>query len=149
MPIIRYIPPQTKIVDNRNDNGNYYIAICDVCGTQFYPLRMNAKYCTCNCSMIQHRKDIAAGKKTRAYNKKDKTPVSIPNPPEIVTKKKETRFKSVPAIYQYLKEKFDTRGDRDNIIESLKSLEIGESFNDYGKLVFTKISPRVYIMTRN
>lgn len=56
MAIISYTPPNDKVVDHRNENGGYYTAKCDKCGTEFYPKKSNAKYCTPNCAVISHRK---------------------------------------------------------------------------------------------
>jgi len=59
MAIIRYEPPKRKIIDHRNDNGGYYVAICEACNTTFYPKRVNAKYCCSNCRLDSHRKSKA------------------------------------------------------------------------------------------
>lgn len=56
-----YVPVKTKIVDRRNENGGYYIAICDNCGTEFYPDNGNAKFCTPNCTLMSWRKRKVKG----------------------------------------------------------------------------------------
>ena len=59
MAIVSFTPPKNKINDHRNENGGYYTAKCEVCGTEFFPLRSNAKYCNPNCAVTQHRKTRA------------------------------------------------------------------------------------------
>lgn len=70
MPILNYTPPKKQIVDNRNSEGGYYTAECDVCNTMFYPKRSNAKYCTPNCAVVAHRKEMAAGGIVKKKEKK-------------------------------------------------------------------------------
>jgi len=63
MAILEYIPPTNKvIIDNRKENENYYKAICDSCGTEFYPKRRNAKYCNTKCKVIQNRINLINNK---------------------------------------------------------------------------------------
>jgi len=70
MPILNYVPPKKLIVDNRNADGGYYTAECDVCNTTFYPKRSNAKYCTPNCAVVAHRMSMAAGGIVKKKEKK-------------------------------------------------------------------------------
>ena len=72
MPIISYVPPKKNIHDNRTPNGGYYTAKCDNCGTEFYPKRSNAKYCTPNCALISHRQAVASGKTAKIEKQKAK-----------------------------------------------------------------------------
>lgn len=65
MAIIGYVPPKKRIRDNRSSEGNYYIAKCDICDTEFYPNRTSAKYCTPNCGLIAHRQAVANGTATK------------------------------------------------------------------------------------
>jgi len=61
MPILQYHPPKKKLLDKRKDDGGYYTAKCENCGTTFYPERSNAKYCSPNCGLVQHRMAVANG----------------------------------------------------------------------------------------
>lgn len=61
MAILNYVPPKKKIIDHRSPEGGYYNAKCEVCGTEFYPKRSNAKYCSPNCSVVAHRILFASG----------------------------------------------------------------------------------------
>jgi len=78
MAIIRYEPPKRKIIDHRNDNGGYYVAICEACNTTFYPRRVNAKYCCSNCRLDSHRKSkaeiLAAGGTVKSPKISELTP---------------------------------------------------------------------------
>lgn len=56
-----YVPPKIKIIDFRKPEGGYYVASCDVCGTEFYPKRSNAKYCSDKCSTVHYRKGVVDG----------------------------------------------------------------------------------------
>lgn len=129
MAILKYIPPIKEIIDNRNDKGDYYEAICDVCGKKFYPKRASAKYCNSNCKQIQHRIDLAAGKITKEIKKPSNENLN----PDILS------IKGAKMVYKYLQEIYNTRGDRVVILENLKDLEIGEQF-EYGDKIITRIS---------
>lgn len=72
MAILKYVPPVKKIIDNRKPEGGYYIAKCEVCETEFYPERSNAKYCTPNCGLIAHRIAVANGTATKQKPKNSK-----------------------------------------------------------------------------
>ena len=133
MAILEYIPPIKKVIDKRNDKGDYYKASCDVCGTEFYPKRRSAKYCTPNCKVIQHRIDVANGK----IPKEIKKAVKISKP------KFENSIRGCKNVYQFLKSKYNTRGDREHILDSLNDLEFGETFV-YGNEKITRISAMVY-----
>ena len=61
MPILKYHPPIKKLLDKRKADGGYYEAECENCGTKFYPERSNAKYCSPNCGLVQHRMAVANG----------------------------------------------------------------------------------------
>jgi len=61
MPILKYVPPKKEIIDHRTPEGGYYVAKCEVCETEFYPARSNAKYCCYNCGLIAHRTAVANG----------------------------------------------------------------------------------------
>lgn len=57
MPIVKFIPPVFDVKDYRSPEGNYYVAICDNCGAEFYPKRSDAKYCSKKCTIVSWRKD--------------------------------------------------------------------------------------------
>ena len=80
MSIKSYVPPKKNIIDHRTTEGGYYNAICDVCGTEFFPKRSNAKYCSSNCGIVAHRTAIANGdnkRKIKTSNKKTNTSTTI------------------------------------------------------------------------
>jgi hypothetical protein len=133
MAILEYIPPIKKVIDKRNDKGDYYKALCDVCGTEFYPKRRSAKYCTPNCKVIQHRIDLANGK----------IPKEIKKGVKISKIKTENTIRGCKNVYQYLKSKYNTRGDREYILNILNALHFGETFN-YGETKIKRISAMVY-----
>lgn len=60
MPILSYVPEKKTILDHRKPDGGYYTAKCDVCGTDFYPLRSSAKYCSPKCAVSNHRSEKAS-----------------------------------------------------------------------------------------
>lgn len=133
MAILEYVPPIKNIIDNRTQRGDYYKASCDVCGTEFYPKRRSAKYCTPNCKVIQHRIDVANGKITKEIKKSTRNSN---------LDKKDT-FRGTKKIYLLLKNKYDTHGDRNYILEKLNELEFGQSFV-YGKHKITRISTMLF-----
>jgi len=118
MAILEYIPPIKKVIDKRNDKGDYYKASCDVCGTEFYPKRRSAKYCNPNCKVIQHRIDVANGKIPKEIKKGIKKPKI----------KNQNTIRGCKNVYQYLKSKYKTRGDREWILNILNALHFGEDF---------------------
>lgn len=133
MAILKYVPPVKKIIDNRKPEGGYYEAECEICGTIFYPERSNAKYCTPNCGLIAHRKAkadiLASGGKIETKNK-DKEIKTLIN----------AEFRGAKQVYQYLKENFNTHGQRNDIMDMLKITEVGSSF-EYENVIFRRISP--------
>ncbi len=82
MAILKYVPPTKKIIDNRNPEGGYYEAKCEICNTLFYPQRSNAKYCTPNCGLIAHRQAVANGTAQRKIVKK---PIYLENITDLYT----------------------------------------------------------------
>lgn len=141
MTILKYVPPKKNIVDRRSENGGYYEAQCENCGTIFYPERSNAKYCSPNCGLIQHRKAkaeiLAAGGRVESKPKQKATvkdhAVGF------------TFFRGAKQIYEYLKSTYNTRGDREHILQTLKDTKTGGSFK-YKKYVFTRISPGKWVL---
>lgn len=126
MPILKYVPPKQKIVDHRNADGGYYEAACENCGTIFYPERSNAKYCSPNCGLIQHRKEKAAA---LAAGKAIETLKKLKKAKEAVVKPESSEFRGVNQVYQYIKAVHNTHGEKEYILDSLKSMEIGEIFH--------------------
>src|ERR1017187_2143943 len=116
MAILQYVPPTKKIIDNRKPEGGYYVAKCEVCGTEFYPERSNAKYCTRNCGLIAHRMAVANGTATKKPVTKAKKEIGAPKPAGLVLKGKSN-------VYRYLKANFETRGRKDEILDALDKLE--------------------------
>ena len=136
MAIIEYIPPIKQVIDRRNAKGDYYKASCDVCGTEFYPKRRNAKYCTPNCKVIQFRIDVANGK----------VPKEIQKPSKISNSRKSggvKNYRGAKNVYKFLKETYETRGQKDEILDGLKSLDFDEIFT-FGKHKISKISPLIF-----
>lgn len=68
MPVLRYVPPKKNIIDRRSDEGGYYVASCECCGTEFYPTRSNARFCSSNCTLINHREKKLSGTKDNLAN---------------------------------------------------------------------------------
>lgn len=139
MPIIQYVPPTKKIVDNRSPEGGYYIAKCEICGTEFYPQRGNAKYCTPNCGLIAHRTSVANGTATKRSPKQSKKPLSVKSPT--------TRVTGATNVYKHIKKLIDTRGDREKILDTCKELMVGET-DFYKTFIIAKLSTNVYSVTR-
>ena len=129
MAILKYVPPTKKIIDNRNPNGGYYVAKCEVCETEFYPQRSNAKYCSPNCGLIAHRTAVANGtaeKRTVSKPKKEKATEG-------------TVCRGAKQVFEYLSQHYDTARQKGVIVKKVKSLELGESFN-YGASSIKRIS---------
>lgn len=59
MAILKHIPKKTQIVDHRNSEGGYFVAICDVCGREYYPKRSTSKYCSASCGMTAYRTKVS------------------------------------------------------------------------------------------
>lgn len=136
MPILKYVPPAKKIIDNRSSAGNYYVAKCDVCGTEFFPKRRNAKYCTSNCGLVAHRISVAEGKITEEKPKKVK---------EVVDDLE--FFVGAMKVYKFLNQKVNTRGDKEGLLDAMKNLEIGNGEHDalkYKGFKIYRISERKY-----
>jgi hypothetical protein len=133
MAILKYIPPTKKIVDNRNPNGGFYEAKCEVCGTDFYPTRSSAKYCTPNCGLIAHRIAVANG----TAGKRKPAKVKVAKDPSV------KEFRGMEAVYEYLSQRFNTSKQKGTILDDLKSLDIGEVW-DYKTVHILKVSSQVY-----
>lgn len=65
MPIKSYVKKNVPIKDRRSTEGGYYIAECDYCGTEYYPKKAIAKYCSSECMRRawheKRKKEIEAG----------------------------------------------------------------------------------------
>lgn len=134
MPILKYVPPIKKIIDHRSDKGGYYEAICENCGTTFYPERSNAKYCSPNCGLIQHRK-AKAEILARGGSIKPAKPTKKLNKAEPIEE-----FRGVIQVYQYLKNTCNTHGQKETIINDLNDIEVG-SYYTYEGESFLRFSP--------
>mgnify|MGYP001614095094 FL=1 len=140
MPILKYVPPVMEITDNRSADGGYYEAICDICGTMFYPVRSNARYCCNRCINVDYRKRLVSGevkKKGGAAVKK----TAVPGKP--LKDRTGERFIGIKAVYRYLRKKTDTHGHRVEILETLKNLKPDEPYIFKGIKIERK-SSRVY-----
>lgn len=127
MAILKYVPPSKKIIDKRRPEGGYYVATCEICGTEFYPERSNAKYCTPNCGLIAHRVAVANGTaEKRPVSKPKEAAKQFLQPEDIVVN-------GANNVYDLLKSVYNTRGDRQTILDSLKSLPVGGiyQYQDY------------------
>lgn len=132
MPILDFIPPKFNINDNRNDNGNYYLAKCDICGTDYYPKKPTAKYCSPKCKMVQYRiqklkgGDIKPPKKTATTNNQ-----------------KTISVRGAINVYKFLKEHYHTRGEKDEILNEIKGMDYEEIY-EYGSHTITRKSEQVF-----
>jgi predicted RNA-binding Zn-ribbon protein involved in translation (DUF1610 family) len=133
MAILQYVPPTKKIIDNRNPNGNYYIAKCEVCNTEFYPARRNAKYCTPNCGLTAHRMAMATGGNVKKV-------VSKPKKEKAAPKSSGEVFRGAKTVYEWLSTVADVRRQKGAIVSMLKSLEINEVFNGVEPFSIKRIS---------
>ena len=69
MALKRHIPKKVEIIDRRSKDGGYYIAECDECGIEFYPVSSRAMYCSNRCAL-------------RAYRKRNKEEIIIKRTPK-------------------------------------------------------------------
>ena len=140
MAIVTYVPPKQKIIDYRNENGGYYEALCEICGTPFYPNRSNAKYCNPNCALHAHRKAIAEGKKFTKAKKggtvAKQTEKKANEPIEII---------GATKVYHFLCKHYNTRGEKVAILGYLKNQEMDfEDIYEYGDYKISRISTLKY-----
>jgi hypothetical protein len=88
MAILKYFPRKIKIKDNRNPDGGYFEAQCDVCGTTYYPKRNSSKYCSNVCAQRAHRKRTEEEVKQKTEKaKKPKEGKPVAKKTEAVTSK--------------------------------------------------------------
>ncbi len=85
MAIKSYTPPKLKLVDHRNPDGGFYTADCEICNTEFYPKRSNAKYCSPKCAVVAHRKAQVNGTVKKKELPKVVEPVVIPVVEPVIT----------------------------------------------------------------
>jgi hypothetical protein len=104
MAIKKYVPPKRTIVDRRSDDGGYYEAECDNCGSSFYPKRSNAKYCCNACSVAAHRrKQIELGilpKKKDVKAKEEQPAAAIPEVKPVTPEPKPAEPEVKPVIVE-------------------------------------------------
>jgi hypothetical protein len=108
MAVISFIPKKKTIKDNRNPDGGYYIAKCELCGTEFYPKRSSAKYCSQSC-------------RSKAYPSKPKNTVKTPEYRLLF-------FGSCRQTAEFLK---DSYGVTKKSVNAIKTLDYGESTSEY------------------
>lgn len=150
MGIISYTPPKKIITDLRSVNGDFYTALCDVCGTEFYPKRRSAKYCNPNCKVIQFRINLANGNILANGNnfKKTQKTGKLPKKNQIAD------IRGVYNIYEYLKDEYVTHGRKQEILEALRSLEERDLDDDefdyfeYGKHIVSRLTFQNYRIER-
>lgn len=99
MAVIKYIPKKKEIIDKRTDDGGYYEAECNVCGTMFYPTRANAKYCSRSCQVMAFRTGQTK-KEVKNTPNEEKTDVLI-QPTGIVD-----TFLGLDAIINHLRSRY-------------------------------------------
>lgn len=136
MPIIDFIPPKFSINDNRNDNGNYYLAKCDICGTDYYPKKPTAKYCSPKCKMVQYRIGKLDQKIKGGVIKSPKKTI-VTNDPKVKS------IRGAVKVYKFLKDIYNTRGDKNMILDEIKRMDCEEIF-EYGKHTITRKSDQVF-----
>jgi len=130
MAIKKFIPGPKKIIDHRGNPHGFYEAVCDVCGTVYYPKRSNSKYCNSKCAVVAHRAAIANGTKTKKEPSKEQLIIRA----KMKLKEAETKYEN------YL----DTCGmNQGKEAEELKEIErleklIAEAKNQYNSLLKTK-----------
>lgn len=141
MAILEYHPPKQKLLDKRNENGGYYTAKCENCGTIFYPERSNARYCTPNCGLIQHRIAVANGTAMKRGGKiekpKDETPKNKKGGSTVGAKR---LYESLMAN-ELCKADFYRR--KAIFLSCVKQLEVGEDMLFSG-VTIKRITPNVY-----
>ena len=139
MSIKSYVPLTKKIIDHRSPEGGYYTANCDICGTEFFPARRNAKYCSPNCGVVSHRIAFANGTLIKKIPKStDSNPVTLP---------KELIIVGVKNVLDYLERRFDTNREKGKIIMFIKNLKIGQQ-GRYKTCSIKRISPSRYRVTK-
>lgn len=129
MAIIKYVPKKTTVRDRRNDQGGYYEATCEECGSLFYPAKM-AKYCSQLCTQ-------------RAYNKRKRAGLVNTRQPKAVLDEKVKYAKNVSTLllnrYPDLSEEFLA-----DIRTTIRYLPIDEHHR-FNKNVTKHITEDVYI----
>lgn len=120
MGMIKYIPPTKKIIDHRNADGGYYEAICECCGTQFYPKKSNAKYCSYNCNLIMLRE----AKLSKGSNKLPKPGEKIPTPKVTSHNQHEIILNGKLAVINFFRE---AGAKHHGVVVRVKSLEVGDN----------------------
>jgi len=133
MAIKKFIPGPKKIIDHRGNPHGFYEAVCDVCGTIYYPKRSNSKYCNSKCAVVAHRTAIANGTKT----KKTQEPLSK----EQLIIRAKMKLKEAETKYEsYLSTCGGNPGKETEELKEIQRLEeiIAEAKNHYNSLLKTK-----------
>lgn len=134
MAILKFIPPPAKVRDSRGNEFGYYEAVCDVCGTHFYPRRSSAKYCHNKCAVTAHRKAKAELLARGGTVSNDDVVIS--------------EGMSAKDVYNYLRENFRTHGKKKEILSKLGSLGIKDCFI-YEDVLIYRESARKFDLYKN
>jgi len=119
MAIQKFIPGPKKIIDHRGNSSGFYEAVCDVCGTPYYPKRSNSKYCNSKCAVVAHRIAVANGDKPKEFKKGAEVPIS---PERRVIQLRMALKKAEKDHDDYI----DTCRAGDNLAEEIKNIELLE-----------------------
>lgn len=74
--------------------------------------------------------------------------IEIKTKPKIAVKEvKEVKkeFRGYKPVYRLLKEKFNTRGERENIVDGLIGTGVGGTYT-YKNITFTRVSPGKWVL---
>jgi hypothetical protein len=124
MAVISYVPPKKEIIDRRSPEGNYYVAKCDLCGTDFYPKRKNAKFCSVSCMKLSFRNKQDEMKRSGNAPKKKVVPGKVAQMEPSMTK-----ITGVNNLYSYVKGKISgMHGRKDEFMSSVRNLDIGKIY---------------------
>jgi hypothetical protein len=136
MGILKYIPKKKNIIDRRSDDGGYYEAECDVCGTIYYPKRSNGKYCSHSCSIRAYRERVQKG----TVNLK---------PKNLVIENKDKQWEDVYSgsrleVGEYIKKKYNVnKGTSKTIMVDTDNESYIENFLNSGFRIYKRNS-RIY-----
>jgi len=127
MAIKQFIKVSPRIVDRRDSGKSYYVASCDECGTEYYPIRVTSKYCSNSCAQKAYHKRIAkdGNKPIKKVERKALEKITV---------------KGWNNAYLILKERYKTKGKKAEILAALKALPIGSDFT-YEKHKVNRFAP--------
>lgn len=155
MGTIKYIPKRKEILDRRSRDGGYYEAECDVCGTKFYPTRVNAKYCSRSCNLILWRQNRVKKKDEEELVRKEQVKKMLYERIEEKRAQKASEASSKGSeviqgmnnVIDYLEDNFpdDVYRKKGELKDDMRELENGEGY-DYENFILRKISDRKYVV---